>query len=94
MNFAELPVHILHFLDDVTAATVDDDLDDDTPRLLCRARAAEYLGMSVKYLSDLSGNGARGGQIRKYAGGRGCGQSYYEVEELDRYLRVRANDQR
>ncbi len=49
----------------------------ETP-LMTRLHAADYLGISVKQLSDLAGNGPKGGKIEKVGG-------LYTKESVDEY---------
>ncbi len=57
--------------------------DDNGNVLLTLEQAAHHLGVGEKNLTDISGNSGRGGQIAKIRVGR---RSFYQREELDRYL--------
>ena len=88
MNFQTTPAQrrAIHFIEVVIQAELDDDLHnpnpDDFPELLRRKQAAAYLGIGMKWLSDLSGNGPRGGKLQNYKFGD---RLYWKRAELDAY---------
>ena len=71
LNWATSPAQAsaLYFVEYVSNRDVDADLDQpahpDWPPLLDRQQAAQYLGVGEKWLSDMSGNGPRGGKLPK-----------------------------
>lgn len=71
MNWTLTPIQArtLYFCEHVTPETVDDDLDNPTtpdwPPLLERRLAAQFLGVGMKWLSDISGEGPKGGRLPK-----------------------------
>jgi len=75
-----------HFVELVTPDTVDDDLHQSDPMgwppLLDRRQAAQYLGIGMKWLSDISGEGPRGGRLQKC---KVRGKVYWRLEELQAY---------
>jgi len=75
-----------YFIEHVTDKTVDADLDDSTAAewlpLLDRRTAAQFLGVGMKWLSDISGNGPRGGRLPKVMV---RGKVYWRLEDLQAY---------
>lgn len=78
------------FIDHVALSNVDDDLDNpiipEWPPLLDRRQAARFLGIGMKHLSDLSGNGPKGGRLRNY---KVRGQVFWKLVELQAYAQER-----
>jgi len=88
MNWTQTPAQARarHFVELVTPDNVDDDLHQSDPMgwppLLDRRQAAQYLGIGMKWLSDLSGSGPRGGHISKVMM---HGKVFWRLEELQAY---------
>ncbi len=88
MNWTQTPAQAraIHFVELVTPDTVDDDLHQSDPMgwppLLDRRQAAQYLGIGMKWLSDLSGNGPRGGRLPKVTV---RGKVYWRLSDLQAY---------
>ena len=76
VSFAE--EEAVEFLDDCFG----DETDGELPELLTREQAARFLGVSTRWLSDLSGDGPRGGRIPKVVKKR---KPFYRLEDLQRY---------
>ena len=93
--------HVTHDAPDAPDApdNVDDDLNDgasaDWPPLLTRRQAAQFLGVGVKWLSDISGEGPRGGKLHSH---KVRGKVHWRLEELQAYRdgrqRQRQNNER
>jgi len=59
-----------------------DGADEELPELLTSEQAARFLGISTRWLSDLSGSGPRGGRIPKVVQWR---KPFYRLGDLQRY---------
>ena len=79
-----------YFVEYVSDRDVDADLDQpaqpDWPPLLDRQQAAQYLGVGMKWLSDLSGDGPRGDRLPKVMV---RGKVRWRLEDLQAYAQER-----
>ena len=88
MNFdlSLLQARARFYVDYVTLADVDDDLDSPSvlewPPVLDRRLAAQYLGISRGELSIISGNGPRGGQLQNFMV---HGRVHWRLDDLQAY---------
>ena len=95
MNWKLSPAEVRarYFVELVTPDTVDDDLNagvsTDWPPLLGRSLAAQYLDVGMSWLSELSGEGPRGGRLAKVMV---RSKTYWRLEDLEEYRRRRKSD--
>ena len=79
-----------YFAEYVSDRDVDADLDQpaqpDWPPLLNRQQAAQYLGVGKKWLSNISGNGPKGGKLPKVMM---RGKVHWRLKDLQAYAQER-----
>ena len=88
MNWVQTPAQAkaLYYVEHVTLDDVDADLNNGTntgwPPLLNRRQAAQFLGVGMKWLSDISGDGPRGGKLHSH---KVRGKVHWRLEDLQAY---------
>jgi len=92
MDFVLSPAQarVLYYLDYVTLDEMDDDLENpdipEWPPWLNRTLAAQFLGVTPRWISMLSGKGPKGGQLTNHLI---RGRVHWRLQELQAYKEAR-----